>query len=123
MLSRWERTIVDEFGNRVDQPQVLVQQERASTPLAVIKADIDGTTPRDNPFIPPPGEDPFFYAAGGLYRIMVTKGGYSRVFRHVPLGTAAATDDPPIEPRGEYDDETEYSERNLVRVGPAVARR
>lgn len=33
-----------------------------------------------------------FYAAAGLYRINVTKGGITKTFRHVPIGTGAGID-------------------------------
>lgn len=120
MLSRWERTIVDDAGNRIDQPTVTVQRESVGAPLAVLKSDIDGGTPLSNPFTPAPGDDPFFYAAGGLYRITVTKGLLTRVFRHVPLGTAAGTDSPPLNPGGNWDAGVTYEANTWVRHADGV---
>lgn len=114
MLARWEHTIVDEFGNRIDQPTIRVQREIAGAPLVVLKADKTGTTPLGNPFTPAPGEDPFFYVAGGFFKITVTKGAYSRVYRDVAIGTAAGSDSPPFFHSGSWDSATAFDVNTAV---------
>jgi len=114
MLSRWEQTITDEFGNRIDQPTVRVQYEITGAPNAVLKADKDGVTPLSNSFTPASGVDPFFYVAGGFFKITITKGAYTKVLRDVALGTAAGSDSPPFIPAGDWDSVTEYVANNLV---------
>jgi hypothetical protein len=117
MLSRWERTITDGAGNRLDRPEITVRRHAVGTPLAVLKADIDGATPLSNPFTPPANVDPFFYVAGGLYQITVHWGTSSLVFPHVALGTAAGTDSPPLVVRGNWDNVTQFYINNIVRNG------
>jgi hypothetical protein len=108
MLARWEQTITDEAGNRIDQPTVRVEREVAGLPLAVLKSDIDGASPLSNPFTPAAGVDPFFHTQGGFFKITITKGAYSKVLRYVALGTAAALDTPPLSDAGVWDSGTDY---------------
>jgi hypothetical protein len=115
MLARWEQTITDEAGNRIDQPTIRVEREVSGLPLAVLKSDKDGATPLSNPFTPATGVDPFFHTQGGFYKITITKGAYSKVLPHVALGTAAALDTPPLVPSGAWDGGTTYSPGNVVR--------
>lgn len=117
MLSCWEQTVTNEFGDRIDQPTVRVQYELPGEPNAVLKTDKLGVTPLDNPFTPAEGIDPRFYVAGGFYKITITKGAYTKVLRDVPLGTAAAMDSPPFTVYASWDSVTEFPGNALLRHG------
>lgn len=93
-FARWQSTIVDEFGNIVQQPSVEVRAETVGQPLATLYADRDGATPLGNPFTVSLGSNGFaaFHVAGGAYQITVTKGSFSRTYRYVAIGLAGESD-------------------------------
>lgn len=103
-FARWQSTIVDEFGNIVQQPSVEVRAETVGQPLATLYADRDGATPLGNPFTVSLGANGFaaFHVAGGAYQITVTKGAYSKTYRYVGIGTGSETDIAVMTPRGEW---------------------
>jgi hypothetical protein len=91
-LARWQSTIVDDEGNVQSAASVEVRSEEAGSPLVTIYSDRNGLTPLGNPMTA--GSDGYaaFHVAGGAYKITATKGGFSRVWRYVPIGTAAELD-------------------------------
>lgn len=93
-FARWQATIVDEFGNIVQQPNIEVKQETVGQPLATLYSDRDGATPLGNPFTLSLGANGFaaFHVAGGAYQITASKGSFSRVWRYVPIGLAQESD-------------------------------
>jgi hypothetical protein len=93
-LGVWQATIVDDAGNVQESAQIEVRRE-SNGALAAIYEDRDGTTPLSNPFSA--GSDGFarFYVAGGGFRIDATKGGFSRTWRHVPIGLMGEYDSVP----------------------------
>jgi hypothetical protein len=93
VFARWQSTIVDEAGNIQPNAQVRVQREVAGAPLATIYSDRDGASPLGNPMTADTEGFAAFHAAGGAYRITATKGGFSRVWRYVAIGTAQELDE------------------------------
>jgi hypothetical protein len=91
-LARWQTTIVDEAGNVQSGASIEVRREVAGAPLAVLYSDREGATPLGNPFTT--GSDGFaaFHVAGGAYRVTAAKGGFTRVWRYVAIGTTAEFD-------------------------------
>lgn len=93
-FARWQSTIVDEFGNIVQQPTIEVRRETVGQPLATLYSDRDGAVPLGNPFTLSGGDNGFaaFHVAGGAYQITVTKGLFSRTYRYVAIGLVAESD-------------------------------
>lgn len=91
ILSVWQRTIVNEVGDVQAAASVEVRDE-VSGALAALFSDRAGATGTPNPAIADVNGFVRFYLAGGAYRIVVTKGGFTQTWRHVAIGTAAELD-------------------------------
>lgn len=92
-LSRWQATIVDDAGNIQPAASVTVRREVIGSPLANLFEDRDGLVPTGNPITADGEGYAFFHVAGGAYRITASKGGFTREWRYVALGTAAESDE------------------------------
>lgn len=92
-LAIWQRTIVDDTGSIKPGASVEVRDENAGLALAVIYSDRAGTLVKANPFTAD-ASTAFadFFAPGGAYKITVTLGSFSIVWRYVPVGTGAERD-------------------------------
>lgn len=96
VMARWQTTLQDEAGNVIPSAVITVRRELSGFPLAQIKSDRDGVTPKANPFNLVEADDGFifFHALGGAYRIhALLPGGDEKELRYVAVGTAAETDD------------------------------
>jgi len=91
-LARWQATIVDEHGDIQAGAAVTVRLETAGAPLAQLYSDRDGLVSVGNPITSDVEGFAYFHVAGGSYRITATKGGFERVWRYVPIGTAQEYD-------------------------------
>lgn len=91
-LGVWQRSIVDESGNVQSTASIEVRSEAAGQPLVSLYSDRDGLSALGNPFNADNDGFARFYCTGGAYRITVTKGAFSREWRHVPIGLAAEGD-------------------------------
>lgn len=94
MLASWQNTIVDDAGNIQGEASIEVRRE-SNGALAALFSDRAGSNPVSNPVTA--GEDGFvrFYASGGALKITATKGGFSREWRHVPVGLLSELDNVP----------------------------
>jgi len=90
-LARYQAFALDDAGNVLTLPSVEVRVESTGL-LAIIFSDRAGATPLSNPFTG--GSDGLvaFHVAGGAYKVTVTQGVTSRVFRYVAVGTGAEID-------------------------------
>jgi hypothetical protein len=91
-LARWQATIVDSAGNVQAGASVTVQREVIGSPLANLFEDRDGLVPTGNPITADADGFAFFHVAGGAYRVTASKGGFTREWRYVALGTLAEQD-------------------------------
>jgi hypothetical protein len=91
-LARWQATIVDSAGNIQAGASVTVRREVIGSPLASLFEDRDGLVPTGNPITADADGYAFFHVAGGAYRITASKGGFTREWRYVALGTLAEQD-------------------------------
>lgn len=91
-LARCPLVIQDESGNIIDGAQITVQEETGGFPLAIPYSDRDGSSGLGNPFTASDGADAGFYVVGGAYRITATKDSFTRIWRHVAIGTAQEHD-------------------------------
>jgi hypothetical protein len=91
-LAAWQSTITNESGDIQAAAQVTVLIE-SSGAFAALFSDRDGASPIDNPVTA--DDDGFvrFYAVGNAYRITAALGGFSRVWRHVPVGILGERDE------------------------------
>lgn len=99
-LARWQATIVDDAGNIQDGATVTVRQEISGTPLASLFSDRDGLVPTGNPITSDVDGFVGFHVAGGAYQITATKGGFTRTWRYVALGTMAEQDSDAVDITG-----------------------
>lgn len=93
-LAAWQATIVDESGEIQGLAQAMVLVEATGAPAALF-SDRDGASPIGNPVTADSSGFVRFYAAGNAYRITATLGAFSRVWRHVPIGTLGERDEVP----------------------------
>lgn len=91
-LARYQFTVVDDAGNVLPAASVEVRREVAGAPLAILYADREGATPIGNPFAADSDGFAAFHVVGGAYRIIASKGGFSRTWRYVGIGTAQEID-------------------------------
>lgn len=91
-LARHQFTVTDEAGNIVTGASVEVRKEITGAPLATLYSDREGATPLANPFTSDSDGFAAFHVAGGAFKITVTKGDFTRIWRYVPIGTAAEAD-------------------------------
>jgi hypothetical protein len=91
-LAAWQATIVDEGGNVQANAAIAVLRDIAGQPPAQCYSDRNGSTPIGSTFNADADGFVRFFAAGGAYQITATLGAFSRVWRYVPIGTAAETD-------------------------------
>lgn len=90
-LARYQSFALDDAGNVLASPTVEVRNE-ATSALAPLFSDRAGASGMTNTFTG--GSDGLiaFHVAGGAYKITVTKGAVTRIFRYVAIGTAAEAD-------------------------------
>lgn len=93
-LARCHLVVTDEAGNLINGATITVERETGGFPLATPFSDRDGTIGLGNPFVAADGADAGFYVVGGVYRITATQGAFTRVWRHVAVGTAQELDYP-----------------------------
>lgn len=80
----WQESIVNESGNVL--PNAFLTVRDADTLAAIpIYADVDGITPKENPFRSRAGFAQF-YAPAGRYQITATDEAFERVYEDVVLG-------------------------------------
>lgn len=91
-LARCHLVVTDRAGNIIDGASITVQRESVGFPLVAVYSDRDGATPLGNPFIAADGADAGFHVAGGAYMITAANGGFTRVWRYVPVGLAQESD-------------------------------
>lgn len=89
MAEVWQSSITDSAGNVIPRAVVQVRDE-ATDQLAEIFEDVEGETPKRNPFFADDVGFARFYAEPGLYRIRAQRGAQQRVYENVLLGTATA---------------------------------
>lgn len=96
MTGVWQATIVDAQGNVLSGATVEVRHETSGA-----LATIHGTWDHVNDVLSDQLSNPIttgssgavrFYAANGLYRILATKGEFSREWRHVAIGLTITSD-------------------------------
>lgn len=92
-LARYESFAQDVQGNVIPGATVEVRKESDSS-LATVYSDRAGTLPIGNPFLSAGDGLIAFHAFGGAYKITVTKGNITRIFRYVPIGTLQEYDFP-----------------------------
>jgi hypothetical protein len=92
MLARWQNTIVDDAGNVQGSASIEVRAETGGQPLVSIYSDRDGLTPLGNPFTADSEGFAAFHVSGGAYQIVATKGGFTRTWRYVGIGTNSEND-------------------------------
>jgi hypothetical protein len=85
-LARYQAFALDDAGNVLASPTVEVRDEGTAA-LAALFSDRAGTTGIGNPFTG--GSDGLiaFHVAGGAYKITVTSGSVTRIFRYVGIAT------------------------------------
>ena len=91
-LARWQATIVDGAGNVQPGASIEVRSEVGGAPLVTLYSDRAGTTLLGNPVTADADGFAAFHVSGGAYRIIATKGGFSREWRYVPIGLAGESD-------------------------------
>ncbi|MDF2994684.1 MAG: hypothetical protein K0R27_321 [Xanthobacteraceae bacterium] len=90
-LARWQAPIQDAAGNVVPGATIEVRDEESGL-LAALFSDRAGTVPLGNPFNADANGFAGFFAEGGAYRLTVTSGLLSSVWRYVAIGIAAEFD-------------------------------
>lgn len=95
-LARCNFAVQDESGNIVDGASVEVREETGGLPLASIFSDRDGVVGLGNPFTAADGADAGFHVAGGAFKITATLGGFTRIWRFVPVGMLQEEDVTPV---------------------------
>src|SRR5689334_15628082 len=90
-LGRYQFTVTDSRGNVIPGANVEVRDE-ADLSLVSLFSDRDGSTPLGNPFTADGEGFAAFHVAGGAYKIRVYSGTFERIWRYVPVGTAAEHD-------------------------------
>lgn len=113
MLAVKNLVVQNDKGDLITGATIKVERDVQGTPLAAIYSDRAGTQLMDNPFISASGKVRFF-AAGGAYKITITKGAYEDVKRYEPIGRGAETDISNFVPRGEWSDAVEYNMGDVV---------
>lgn len=97
VLARYERTVQDALGNRIDNfwTEVRVEDDPLLPVADGLCSDRAGTTPLDNPFFTASGRLAF-HAPGSAYRVRVwtADGRYDETFTYQPVGTAQEVDFP-----------------------------
>jgi hypothetical protein len=90
-LARWQRTIQTNTGIIVPGASVEVRRE-SDNGLASLFSDRAGTAGIGNPFAADSEGFAAFHVVGGAYKITVTGGGLSRVWRYQGVGTTQEFD-------------------------------
>jgi len=90
-LARFQSMAQDNLGNVIVSPTVEVRRE-SDNALAALFSNRAGTTSLSNPFTGDADGLVAFHVAGGAYKVTVTKGGNSREFRYVGIGTNSEYD-------------------------------
>lgn len=104
-FSPWQKFIVDGTGNVITDAEITVRLE-SSGALATIYSDPGGTA-KSNPFTVTSAGLARFYAAGGIYKVVVNEGDADEVsFRYEHIGSAAALD------QGAADSEVQTNDDN-----------
>lgn len=85
-VARYNLTAVDSAGNILPGASVEVRSEGPGTPLASLFTDRAGLTPAGNPLTADGTGDGGFYCAAGYYKITVTSGLFSKIWRYVAIG-------------------------------------
>lgn len=91
-LARWQATIVNAAGDVLPGASIEVRRESVGQPLVSLYSDRDGASPISNAFTSDADGFAAFHAAGGVYKIVASKGGFSRTWRYVGIGTASEND-------------------------------
>lgn len=91
-LARWQRTIVDEKGDIVSEPNIEVRKDIPGTPLVSLFSDRNGANPITNPFVGTTEGFAAFHVSGGPYRIRAFKGSFEQIWRYVGIGTNSEND-------------------------------
>jgi len=84
--------ITDEAGNIVPNANVTVTKDETGFPAATIYSDREGLNPISNQLQADANGFIRFYAPGGAYRIVASKGGFNRIWRHVAIGLYSEAD-------------------------------
>lgn len=97
VMAIWQATIVDGAGNVLPGAHIEVRTEAAGGALAPLKPNRDGSGTLGNPFDADAEGFAQFFAAAGFYKIRVYTGAsgaptFERIWRYVPLGLAAGSD-------------------------------
>lgn len=85
----WQRSIVDSAGNVLTDATVEVRDADTNA-LVSIFSDLEGLTPKSNPFLVDAEGFALFYAAAGLYKITAARAGLERIYEDVLLGVRLA---------------------------------
>lgn len=95
-LAKWQRTIVDETGAVQSGASVEVRIQDTNA-LASIYSNRAGSSSKSNPFTT--GSDGFaeFFAAGNAYKITASKGGFTKTWEYVGIGTGQELDESDIQ--------------------------
>ena len=91
-LARWQATIVDGAGNIQPGAFIEVRRDVPGQPLVSLFSDRAGASPLTNPFNADEEGFAAFHVTGGVYKITATRGGFSRTWRYVAIGTTAEND-------------------------------
>ncbi|WIG51004.1 MAG: hypothetical protein OJF48_001921 [Afipia sp.] len=97
VMAIWQATIVDGAGNVLPGAHIEVRTEAAGGALAPLKPNRDGSGTLGNPFDADAEGFAQFFASAGFYKIRVYTGAsgaptFERIWRYVPLGLAAGSD-------------------------------
>lgn len=91
-VARYNLTAVDSAGNILAGASVEVRSEGPGTPLASLFTDRAGLIPAGNPLTTDVNGDGGFYCAAGFFKITVTSGAFSKIWRYVPIGLLQGLD-------------------------------
>lgn len=91
-FARWQQTIVNGAGDVLPGASIEVRRESVGQPLVSLFSDRNGSSPISNAFTADSEGFAAFHVAGGAYKIVASKGGFSRTWRYVGIGLGQESD-------------------------------
>ena len=101
--------VQDEAGNALADFEIEVRLEVPGQPLVQVYSDREGLVALGDPFTWADGKHVLLYLAAGSYQIKVTKGAFTRTWRHVAFGLNAEANSVPAP-----------AQREITTAGPIV---